>query len=436
MSFRAVFVAVVISAALVVAAFVINSRRPLVEQLQPTPALARSVGKCAECHRQETSAVVHQFEMSEHARQGVTCLECHRPVAGQESLDHRGFVIAKNLTAANCAQCHKTQYDQFLRSRHAAPAWAAVSGPVDFTPDQIAAAEKFHPGAVNRAANALAQHEGPAAINKGCMECHDVGRPNPDGSIGTCTACHARHASSVELARMPETCGQCHMGPDHSQVEIYHESKHGVLFNAQRGHFNLEADPKHLTTADMPVPTCATCHMSGLEGMNFTHDTTERLSYYLFAAVTDKRPNYILGQAHMQEVCLKCHTQPSIDEFYAQAEKVVASTNDLVAEADKIMKDLQAEGLLTPQPFDEPIEYEYFDMWHYYGRTAKHGAFMGGADFVQWHGFYELVNKLASIKSHAKELRAAAKKEGGEKPARTPVEGSAGVPVADRSTRT
>jgi hypothetical protein len=62
--------------------------------------------------------------------------------------------------------------------------------------------------------------------------------------------------------------------------------------------------------------------------------------------------------------------------------------------------------LLTPQPFDEPIEYEYFDMWHYYGRTAKHGAYMGGADFVQWHGFYELVHKLSNIRAHADELRA------------------------------
>jgi hypothetical protein len=435
MSFRALFAAVVLSAALVVAAFVVNGRRPAAERWQPTPTLARSVGKCAECHRQETSAVVHQFEMSEHARQGVTCLECHRPVDGQESLDHRGFVIAKHLTAANCAQCHKTQYDQFLRSRHAAPAWAAVSGPGDFTPEQIAAAEKFHPGAVQRPANALAQREGPAAINKGCQECHDVGRPNPDGSIGTCTACHARHSSSVALARTPETCGQCHMGPDHSQIEIYHESKHGVLFNAQKERFHLDADPKHLTTMDMPVPTCATCHMSGLEGMNVTHDTTERLSYYLFAAVTNKRPNYTMGQVNMKETCLKCHTQPNVDKFYAEAEKVVGSTNDLITQADKIMKELQAEGLLTPEPFDEPIEYQYFDMWHYFGRTAKHGAFMGGADFVQWHGFYELVNKLAEIKSQAKELRVKAK-EGERDEARSPREGSAGVSGSSRSAST
>ena len=45
----------------------------------------------------------------------------------------------------------------------------------------------------------------------------------------------------------------------------------------------------------MPVPTCATCHMSGLEGggtdkVKTTHDTSERLSYYLFAAVSDRGP--------------------------------------------------------------------------------------------------------------------------------------------------
>jgi hydroxylamine dehydrogenase len=31
---------------------------------------------------------------------------------------------------------------------------------------------------------------------------------------------------------------------------------------------------------------------------------------------------------------------------------------------------------------------------------------MGGADFVQWHGFYELVHKLAEIRHHAEDLRA------------------------------
>lgn len=416
--FRSVFIAVLLASALIIAAFLINGRRPKNEGWQPSPASARAVGKCAECHRQETSAVVHQFEMSQHAQKGVTCLDCHKPVKGQPTLDHRGFVIAKHLTAANCAECHKTQYDQYVRSRHAAPAWAAVAGPSDFTPEQIEASEKYHPGAVKRDPNALAKLEGPAAITKGCFKCHDVGRPNADGSIGTCTACHARHSSSIELARTPETCGQCHMGPDHSQIEIYHESKHGVLFSAQRAHFNLAADPKKLTTADMPLPTCATCHMSGLEGMNTTHDTTERLSMFLFSDISQKRPGYTQGQVNMKEICLKCHTQPAVEEFYKQAETVVQSTNSIITEADTIMKGLKADGLLTPQPFDEPIEYEYFDMWHYFGRTAKHGAYMGGADFVQWHGFYELVHKLAEIRHHADELRAKrADKDAKQKPA-------------------
>ena len=71
------------------------------------------------------------------------------------------------------------------------------------------------------------------------------------------------------------------------------------------------------------------------------------------------------------------------------------------------MKKLRDEKLLTPDPFDEPIEFVHFDLWHYFGRTAKHGAFMGGADFVQWHGFYEMNVKLIEMKKLAEELRAA-----------------------------
>jgi hypothetical protein len=405
MSFRPVFIAVVIGGALIVAAFVINGLRPKLEVQQPAAAFVRATGKCAECHRRETSAIVHQFEGSRHVQVGVTCLDCHQAVEGQPTLEHRGFTIAKALTAANCRQCHASEYRQYVRSRHAAPAWAAVRGPGDFTPEQVAFAEQFHPGAVKRIANPLVSIEGPAAVSKGCSVCHDVGKPNADGSIGTCTACHARHSASVELARMPETCGQCHMGPDHSQLEIYHESKHGVIFNAQKSHFNLGADPRKLTTADMPVPTCATCHMSGLEGMNMTHDTSERLSYYLFAAISERRPNWRMGEINMQQICLKCHTEPRINQFYTEGARVVDSTNALVREATTIMDGLRRDGLVTAESLDEPIKYRFFDLWHYYGRTAKHGAFMGGADFVQWHGYYEIVSRLAEIKRSAEELR-------------------------------
>ncbi len=80
----------------------------------------------------------------------------------------------------------------------------------------------------------------------------------------------------------------------------------------------------------MFVPTCATCHMSGLNGMKVTHDPSERLSYNLFAEVSEKRPNYEQGQAQMKDLCMKCHTKPVVDRVYEDAEKVLAATNEKV----------------------------------------------------------------------------------------------------------
>ena len=60
-SFRGVFIAVVIAAAIVLAAFILNSRRPRSEVEQPAPANIRASGKCAECHERETAAIVHEY---------------------------------------------------------------------------------------------------------------------------------------------------------------------------------------------------------------------------------------------------------------------------------------------------------------------------------------------------------------------------------------
>jgi hypothetical protein len=409
MKFKHVFLAVFIGTALVVAAFLFNRARPDHQVEQPSPEHVKATGKCAECHSRETGAVVHQFESSVHAKEGVTCLDCHQPADKQEKVEHRGFTIGDKVTSKNCSTCHANEYDQYRRSRHAAPAWAAVKGRDAFTEDQLEFAKKYHPEAVDRPANKLAQMEGPGAISKGCGACHSIGRPNPDGSIGTCTECHSAHKASVRLARTPETCGQCHMGPDHAQLEIYKESKHGVLFNSQKEHMNLDADPKELTTKDMPVPTCSTCHMSGIGGRGVTHNVGKRLSWYLFSAVSEKRPHYQRGQDNMQQVCMECHATDRVENFYKEAETVLHTTNKKVEEMQELMEGLREDGLLTPEPFDEKIEFVYFDLWHYYGRTAKHGAFMGGPDFVQWHGNYELLLHKVELEEMAKKIRAEAK---------------------------
>jgi hypothetical protein len=195
------------------------------------------------------------------------------------------------------------------------------------------------------------------------------------------------------------------MGPDHSQIEIYDESKHGIMFASQRGLLNLGAPPASLTTRDMFVPTCATCHMSGLNGQKVTHDPSERLSFYLADAITKPRPNSAAAQANMKQICNQCHTKPLIDRVYQQAEEVVKTTNARVQEGLDIMNGLRKDGVISPQPFSQPIDFLYFDLWHYDGRTSKHGAFMGGADFVQWHGNYPMIQKLTELRAQADGLR-------------------------------
>jgi hydroxylamine dehydrogenase len=372
MSFRSVFIAVVIAFALILAAFLINRTRPKGETDQPGSDFVRASGKCAECHSRLQYSVVHEYEMSKHAVKGVSCLDCHQPGLGQDKKDHHGFVIANaRLTAGNCRSCHEQIYQQFTRSRHAAPAWAAIYGEKGLTPEQVNFSETYQPGGTRRPPHPFVLSEGGPAMASGCEQCHSVGKPNPDGTIGTCTACHTRHTSSVAMARLPSTCGQCHMGPDHSQIEIYEESKHGVMFAAQEKLLNLNADPKNLTTRDMFVPTCATCHMSGINGLGITHDPSERLSY----------------------------------PVYEKAEKTVLATNEKVTAAKAIVDGLRKDGVLSGPPFSQPIDFVYFDFWHYDGRTAKHGAFMGGADFVQWHGNYPMLRKTAELKAMADDLR-------------------------------
>ena len=150
-----------------------------------------------------------------------------------------------------------------------------------------------------------------------------------------------------------------------------------------------------------------------------THNTSERLSYYLFAAVSDRRPNYESGRRNMRAICLKCHTNPRILQFYSEAESVVRSTNKIVNEAKAIMEKLRKDNLMTETPFDEPIEYLYFDLCALWRTDGQACAYMGGADFVQWHGYYEIVSKLAELKKSAADLRREEKPAGrqGSQPA-------------------
>src|ERR1051326_2234735 len=182
MSFRSVFLALVIAFALILAAFLLNRARPKIETEQPTADLVRASGKCAECHARTQYSVVHEYELSAHARKGINCLDCHQPADKQEKKDHHGFVIAAKLTPGNCRSCHENIYQQFLHSRHAATSWAAIYGEKGLTPEQVNFAEQYQPGGVKRPAHPFVTLEGTSAMASGCAQCHSIGRPNDDGT--------------------------------------------------------------------------------------------------------------------------------------------------------------------------------------------------------------------------------------------------------------
>ncbi len=347
------------------------------------------------------------------ARAGVKCVDCHVvEKSNPMGKEHEGFFITNSPTPKQCAKCHPQETKQFDHSRHGAPAWIALTGLSDFTAEQkkiietIPEANRGPNGIITATRNALFDIEGPSVTPAACQTCHSIGKPNADGSIGNCNKCHLRHEFSLEQVRKPEICGQCHLGPDHPQMEIYEESAHGVMYATQGENWNWKQKPGRLTTNDMPAPTCATCHMSGFGSQGTTHDVGQRLSKYLFAAVSKNRPNNIEGREAMKSICMNCHSSPFIDKFYARADSVTSFVNSKVTEATNIIQGLIKDGIITTKPYATQISFDAFDLWHYYGRTAKFGAYMQGADYVQWHGVYPLLKQLNKLKEDAAKLRA------------------------------
>jgi len=370
-------------------------------------ALAGSQDSCVRCHGGSTPGIIEQYGYSAMAVAGVTCRDCHQTDPDYPgSHEHAGTWVLASPTPAICEQCHVTEVTQFYQSRHAAPAYAAMVGTDEFSPEQLAMYEAVLEGAFSpdKMRNALYALEGPEITEFACHRCHDIGKPQMDGSIGKCQSCHLRHEFSLEQVRKPETCNACHIGPDHPQWEIYQESPHGISYMTTGHEWHWDAAPGSLEVTDFPAPQCATCHISGFGTTGTSHDVGERLSWYLFAPQSERRPEWEANKARMQAVCAECHNIEWIEEFYMKADAVTERVNEMVAESDEILAMLEATGRLTPDiPFDQSVDFTHFDLWHAWGRTAKMGTWMQGADYVQWHGAYELMRELVKLKELAAE---------------------------------
>jgi hypothetical protein len=378
-----------------------------VEEIARVDALANSTDDCVVCHRRSTPGIVEQYGHSTMAAAEVRCLDCHGvPADYPGAAEHEGEYVLGQPTPALCERCHEAEVAQFYQSRHSLPAYVAMAGTEPLSDDQVAMVSAIPEGqfAPDRMRHALFAIEGPDVTPFACAACHNIGRPQADGSAGECQQCHLRHEFSLEQARKPETCNACHIGPDHPQWEIYEESPHGIAYATGGDRWGWEAEPGTLSVSDFPAPTCATCHFSGFGATGTTHDVGDRLTWYLFAPISERRPAWEDNMVRMVNVCQECHNETFITEFYDAADRATEAVNAWVQESDAIVAPLRARGLLTEAPFDQPIDFVYFELWHHWGRTAKFGAWMQGADYTQWHGVYELLSDLAELRELAEEL--------------------------------
>lgn len=445
-------------------------KMPMSTVLAMTPESSRT---CVECHANTSPAIVEHWKGSTHSHKGVGCVECHLSEKGDaDGFDHYGQHIATVVTPRDCSRCHVIEAEQFAQSHHskAGNILASLDNTLAETAEGMRGFFNPHSPTPGKLVNSV---DGMASANLGCRQCHGgkvglqtkdggmvtvddlkpgpdgkptntavlaslirndegkpayhpstwpntgIGRLNLDGSLGSCSACHSRHDFSPRRARQPESCGKCHMGPDHPQKEIYDESKHGIAFRDLKDQMNLDSESWILGKDYSAAPTCATCHMSGntKNGGRITHDPGERISWtnrppisqvmdtdkaHKVVTETDptKRAELIADTAEqkrnrMKDVCLHCHTPDYVNGFYKQYDDLVILFNEKFSKAGKkIMTSFYDQGLLTKQDFDEEIEWTYYLLWHHEGRRARMGASMMGPDYTHWHGMFEVAERF------------------------------------------
>ncbi len=415
-----------------------NKKHEPVEVLKGFDHLSKESAQCVSCHREKTPGIYQMWGDSKHYRANVGCYECHKAEkSDKDAIKHKDQVISVIVSPKDCSSCHEREVKEFDRSHH------ATAGNILGSLDNVLAE-------VVEGAPTL--HGTSPVVTMGCMGCHGsivrvesdgslnaaswpntgIGRINPDGSKGACSACHLRHSFSAEQARHPDNCGRCHLGPDHPQKEIYEESVHGVAFRANIDKMNLGSS-KWIAGEDYnAAPTCATCHMSATKDLPVNHDIGSRISWNLRAPVSFKidakaikagkkvKP-WLERRKDMKSVCSSCHGRNTVDNFYEQFDAFVHLFNDKFAIPSKeLITIIKKEGLIDKTKFNDEIEWTYFYLWHHEGRRARHGAAMLAPDYVHWEGMFEIAHRfyfemVPQIKELIKHANETGNKKGAKK---------------------
>jgi hydroxylamine dehydrogenase len=457
--------------------------------------ISEATAECIDCHASIHPGIVNDWQNSLHAKitpkealavkgnarkvssttvpEGlqsvvVGCAECHmlRPEVHADTFDHNDYRIHVVISPDDCKTCHAAEREQYAKNIMA-HAYGNLADNKLFQKleHSILAQTKYQNAKINLApANDATRAEA-------CYYCHGtrlelsgyetrdtdaagelifpiikgwpnqgVGRINLDGSMGACSACHTRHAFSIEMARKPYTCKECHVGPDVPAFKVYAASKHGNIFAATNSSWDFTAVP-WIIGKDFSAPTCAACHISLLVNtddevvVERTHQMNNRLPWRIFGLIyahphpqkpdttlirnkdglplptdvaggfaathlIDEKERGARKQA-MQAACLNCHDSSWVSGHWQRFEHTIRETNGLTRTTTQIMEDIWQKGYADKKdgPFNEAIERKWSDIWLFYANTVRFASAMGGGgDYgVYADGRYHLSKTLLEL---------------------------------------
>ena len=473
--------------------------------------LSEASAECIDCHSSIHPGIVSGWQQSRHAMitpqkamavEGVArkvssttvpeslqnvvvgCAECHtlRPKAHADTFEHNGYDVHVVVSPDDCQTCHATERKQYAKNIMSHAYGNLAHNKLHQKHEHaVLASTKYKDGKITRSpANEATKAEA-------CYYCHGtklalagteirdtesagelefpiikgwpnqgVGRINLDGSMGSCSACHTRHTFSIEIARKPYTCKECHVGPDVPAYKVYAASKHGTIFSSKHNTWNFKAVPWTIGK-DFTAPTCATCHISLLVNtdeevvVERTHQMNNRLPWRILGLIyahphpinpdtsiirnKDGVPlptdfdggfasKYLIGEKEMgarkqamQAACLNCHDASWVNGHWQRFENTIKETNAQTLTATRIMQDIWKLGLASRQdnPYDEAVEKKWSETWLFYSNTIRFASSMaGGGDYgVFAGGRYQLSQTLLDLNDWLKlqkQLDAASKK--------------------------
>ncbi len=460
---------------------------------QVTAKISPETEACIGCHEQFTPGIVSDWRKSRHAvtlpadalkksalqrrvsAQAVPaqlssvvvgCYECHslNLKDHKDAFDHNGFKIQVVVSPKDCSTCHQAEVAQYKGTKKHHAYKNLMENPVYHAlASTITGVKKFEKGKIT------SSPPSPETLHETCLACHGtivevkgmrkvvtamgemevpkltnwpnqgVGRVNPDGSLGACSSCHPRHSFSIEIARKPYTCGQCHLEPGVPAYNVYKESKHGNIYESKKQEWNFSNVP-WVAGKDFNAPTCATCHNSlvtspsGEVIAERTHNFGDRLWVRLFglpyAHPQPKSGNttviknadglplpttftnipasaYLIDKAEqdkrlarMKGVCTTCHTTPWIEGHFAKLDKTIQETNVMTLTATQILVEAWKRGVQdNKNPFDEKMEQMWLRNWLFYGNSIRYASAMSGApDYASFkNGWWELLQNITDM---------------------------------------